>query len=651
MCIFSILHLNGSTFCEIGIVMKKERADRIEKISRLIEGGFDGTIGSEKHHDEIQKDLRDKNFGNSSSVGHEESYYSTESFIEEVGAGKDGYRRDSLLPYSTEGMLDEDIHVYILDNKFFGNTGDRKYRAAAIDAISFIFSPIIGIVSVQIGDKEEKAGGLRAKGDYSISKNILMSNISKIIDDRGNFLKEEGLFRTAKPSSEKLSRLNILKNIYSSSMDYLVEGDAVRNIYNLEKKIKEYLSSSEKLSEDSEEYESELKELNESLEVEKKKLENNDEALSESFFSDEDYLSGDQIYFLEHLLKSLEKSKLPFFLYIYDPIGGEQISFNGIKHDAIHIMNDKRSSDKENVTDLENLGSLKKYDSSNRKSKHNPQAYHNMGRAYMSLYQSFMGGFGFAELMIRLLENSENIDFDSFSDKAGSVNLRSIFGKGSGHKSKMKHLVMDFIKKYIVVRYKNYVDKSPFIDQNWTSDRFQDLFQAIVFNTIAKGDLSLLSKNEKNSSENKKNRIIDFEVGSIDEFFSDLNRSLEVNISESSTVNGDSLQGKIIELLEITSNKINIIFYNFVNELNDGKVGSKLYNEKADRLLENDDKFSKVLNEEEYLEDMRFSQSAKNFIEDIKSRPKLDGLIRRRLRFISKGQDVVYCFIRLQAKI
>lgn len=631
--------------------MSIRKKERMNKISRLIEGGFDGSIGSERHHKEMQEDLRDKNFGPDSYPGHEDSYYS--------GQHPDS-KNYSLLPYSSEGMLDEDIHIYILDENFFGRSGDKKSRAAALNAISFIFEPIIGSVSVQIGGKDEKAGGLRAKGDYTMSKGAIISNIEKIINDKGNFLKEDEKFKYSdkedlNKSAEKLNRINGIKIIHSS-LEYLVGDSILENISYLEKEISRLINKKDSY-EDKEEFELKLESLKESLNDEKEKwnkreeLSSSEEYTYEDSNQDGDYLSSDQIYFLEHLHKSLEASRLPFFLYIYDPIGPENISFNSIKHDAIHILNDKRSADKETVSELEEAKILDTHDNQGRKKLHNPQAFHNIGRAYMSLYQAFMGGSGLSNSILKLLKNAENISFKSFSDKAESVDLRSIFEKGAGHNTKMKHLILDFFKKYIIVRYKKYVDKNPFIDQTWTSDRFQDLFQAIVFNTITKGDLSLLSRDAENDSDSKKDRIIDFEIDDVDNLISDLNKALDLSIDENSTVNNEILKDKIIEALNLTSNKINRIFYNFIKELNDGKIGYKLYNQKADELLDEDDKMYKVVNEESFLEESSQKDLAKRFIENIKSKPKLDGLIRRRLRFLSRGNDVIFCFIRLKAKV
>lgn len=649
--------------------MKSKRINRLKKMSRLIEGGFDGTIGSERYHDEIQEDLREKNFGPDSEPGHEESYYSIspsikELGIEERGAGSHGYRKDSLLPYSTEGMLDEDIHVYILDEKFFGSPGDKKSRSAALNTISFIFEPIIGIVSVQIGNKEDKAGGLRARGDYSMNKQILISNIEKVVVERGNFLKGSGVFKESSYNAKKdilvsSKRFNFIKSIYAS-LDNLIDDDVLENISKIEEEIS-YMVQNEDSYTDKEEYDLKLDELREALELEKEKMSDSSEYSSESFEENEDYLSGEQIYFLEHLLKSLEESSLPFFLYIYDPIGAERISFNGIKHDAIHIMNDKRSADKDIVKDLEISGKIPKEDKHKRSIRHNVQAFHNLGRAYNSLYQAFMGPSGLAESIIQLLKKSDDIQYSSFEEKSKNFELSSIFGKGSGTNSKMKHLILDFVKKYVIVRYKNYVDKNPFISEDWTSDRFQDLFQAIVFNTISKGDLSLLSRNSYNNLESKKDRLVDFEIGNVEDFISDMNRSLGLKIDENSVVDGESLQNKILDIFNITSNKINIIFYNFVNEISNKKGTDKLdkielYNKRTDDLLEDEDKTFKVLNEEEFLQEEesrgeKLGEAAKSFVDKIKSQPKLDGLIRRRLRFISRGENVVFCFIRLQARI
>ena len=872
--------------------MSIRKKERMNKISRLIEGGFDGSIGSEKHHNEIQNYLREKNFGPDSNEESSGFYNLEEDVplgIEGVGPGASGYMKDSLLPYSTEGMLDEDVHVYILDQSFFGEN-EEEYKKS-IEVARFIFGPMnLGGVKVQVGTSDIETGGLRAKNKNLMNKSELILNISAVLESHGNFgegidhtnyydsdggeaskitspsdgskpggknsrggrkktsVDSEGDFESNNRESfgdkyassyRKIARYSKLKEIYSASIVYkespldrflededipigddpnledavpsyssqemapieedlifvdkknkeeegelkieeedfykdsrygivnLFSKESLLNITNLnieriDKKIGK-INSDEKLrdfakakliakeNDKKEEFVDllsicklciaqkrdivkfeELKSSKLSGNKRKKKsfkqnlssleykirqrfdsikikfdefaanhtgllesLQNNQidkEKEEEEYFENNDYndlsyhsemdqrslsglnsveeLTSKQMQPLQHLLMSLRKSELPFILFVYDPNAGENISFSGIKHDSIHILKDPREQDKKLIADItiptgrDAVGPqiLNERTSSGYIARYDPKNYYDVGILFNGVY-SAINTLGKKIMELLLEAEKSSIQLIDYKEKISGLDLRVFLQDKKNiteeqmDARKFKHDILDFASKYFVVNYKNYTDKDVFINNVWNSDRFQDIVQHIVFNTLTKADLR----------DNKK--IIDFDLGSDEEIIEDLNNwfKLELDsnyhdyekpIYDKKTKSWDTIETSIIDdLRKIFSETANNIAEKTLEYIEGIKTDTrerktKEFNRQTDELLREEDKFFKIKNESSALEDAstpEAKEALENFMANIKQRPRLDGLIRRRLRFLSKDKDVVFCFIRLSA--
>lgn len=484
----------------------RKRIERIKKLSRLLEGGFDGSIGSEFH----------SNILSDSTTGEK-------SIFDEL---KDRHSKDiklkSYLPYDSEG-IDEDIHIYILDKKFFGP--NIKERNAAISAITYLFNT----KSVDFNISNQKIDGIRNSNPVN-KKSEVLTRLKEIINQN----------------------ISLSQSIISNQIKRTL--DPEYKAINPEKKEELFFDDH------------------------KPKL------LEEFEVSNNLFLSESQIYYLEHLEKSIEKSEIPFMLYIYDPNAPEEVSVNAVKHDAMHILKD--------VIDLDKQVARVKYPSPRTLNTSEKQGVHPLGHLYKYIYTSSRY---FGQALVKIIS-----DYSSTQIKDIPIEIENV------KRVKTKHAedALSMFMKFLYSKIKNYKNFNLFLSENWTTDNNHDILQSLIFSDLDKSE-----------------RVIDYSLPDANSFILELEDKYGFKINPKYTVD------KFYKRVEK-------VFESFVKKLVNIR---RQYLEKTYKL--------KIKG---YEPGYDLFKEYQGFIDSMDSKAKeSDGEVRRRMRFMSGGKDSIYAFIRI----
>lgn len=448
---------------------------RIKKLSRLLAGGFDGTLGSEKYNSSLKKELE--------GLGYP---------LKPGGA--------DILAYETEA-IDEDVNIYILDERFFKDDSNNS-RAQAKLAIQFLFNT--KNVNFQVNNSE-RVTGLRNR-DTHHSKQVLV--------------------------------------------------DKIKSLFRIQERWKYY---------------------------------NKD-------FYDDIYLNEEQLYYLEHLLMSIQRSHAPFFLYIFDPNSGEDVTFHGIKHDFMHIMKDQDFRDGISVS-----------------------KYKDEGIMFDPRYYSFKGLYPADYQESHLLGSYHRFISQLFNNFLRSVAYHAQISNPPK--------VVNFLKQYFYI-YNNstntYIQMGKaLLGNEWTADSIHDVYQSIFFAKDNEQGFKIIMPTTFNEFEND---------------LANYNKKLSERFTRNSFMR--------IKLLAL---KLNEEILNLKNNIVNKKIPIKLYPSGG---LDKIKQRLTILNDKmkPYYETINNIKNEKNVQGEGLSQFVGGGHVQDRLNFLSKGskyEDSVFAFIRI----